>query len=296
MNLKQKAKTYSFWISLISAILIVVRIVGEHFNWFINEGFIMDTVTAVCGVLVLLGILSAPTNNSGAEVDTDELKEKSKEIQDNQKQLNSIIKEDIMAEQLTIQQQIEMLKKDLKKDDQNIEIEKGKDEITEQETEQTNEELTTQNNAITEPAKLNESLQPVESTATAEPQLYGLMVSKLSKDENCLVDDISNTTDDKVVEQNKYQSPNDIADTQPEQMMLGIPQEQENTACLDISFKDENPNCNSIEICTQSTGLNEPQTENINEIVTEDFSLEKELSSLDKKQLKFLLMEILKHL
>lgn len=290
MNLKQKAKTYSFWISLISAILIVVRIVGEHFNWFINEGFIMDTVTAVCGVLVLLGILSAPTNNPGAEVDTDELKEKSKEIQDNQKQLNSKIKDDIMAEQLTIQQQIEMLKNGFKKDDQNIKIDKENDEITEQKAKQTDAELTIQNNAVTESANLNESLQSVE------PQIYGLMVSELANDENSLVEEIPNMTDDKVIEQNKYQSPDYITDTQAEQIMLGIPQEQENIACLDISFKDETPDCNSIEICTQSTGLNEPQTENINEIVTEDFSLEKELSSLDKKQLKFLLMEILKHL
>ena len=70
MNLKQKAKTYSFWISIISAVLIVVRILGEHFGWAINESLIMDIVTGVCGILVLLGILSSPAKKDESMEET----------------------------------------------------------------------------------------------------------------------------------------------------------------------------------------------------------------------------------
>lgn len=115
MNLKQKVKTYSFWISLVSAILIAIRLVGQHFGWFVNENLIMDIVTSVCGILVLLGILSAPTNSQADQTEATDLKEQSKQIQDEQKQINLKIKEDIMAEQLTIQEQIEMLKKQTEK-------------------------------------------------------------------------------------------------------------------------------------------------------------------------------------
>ena len=116
MNLKQKVKTYSFWISLISAILIVVRIVGEHFGWFINESFIMDIVTGICGILVLLGILSSPTNKEESMEETiNNLKEQSEQIQNQQKELNQTIKEDVQEKQLSIAEQIALLKQNAEK-------------------------------------------------------------------------------------------------------------------------------------------------------------------------------------
>ena len=111
MNLKQKVKTYSFWISIISAVLIVVRIIGEYFGWFINEGLIMDIVTGICGILVLLGILSSPTNkDENMEETIKNLKEQSTQIQTQQKELTQTIKTDIMQKQLSIEEQIALLK------------------------------------------------------------------------------------------------------------------------------------------------------------------------------------------
>ena len=111
MNLKQKVKTYSFWISLISAVLIVVRIIGEHFGWFINESLIMDIVTGVCGILVLLGILSSPTNKEEPMEETiNNLQEQSKQAIAEQKELTKTIQQDITEKQLSLEEQIALLK------------------------------------------------------------------------------------------------------------------------------------------------------------------------------------------
>lgn len=114
MTLKDKVKTYSFWISLVSAILIVVRVIGQHFGWFINESLIMDIVTGVCGVLVLLGILSSPTKK---ETIMEDIKTEINNATTNQTGLNNQIKEDVKTSQLTIKEQIELLKKQAQQED-----------------------------------------------------------------------------------------------------------------------------------------------------------------------------------
>jgi len=60
MTLKEKAKTYNFWISLASAIVLIVRIIGDKFDIFIDTSLIMDVTTGLCSIFVILGILSAP--------------------------------------------------------------------------------------------------------------------------------------------------------------------------------------------------------------------------------------------
>lgn len=62
MDLKYKIRTYNFWISLSSAILLFVRVIGQHFGFEIDSTLFMDIVTALCGILVVLGIIIMPTN------------------------------------------------------------------------------------------------------------------------------------------------------------------------------------------------------------------------------------------
>lgn len=61
MTLKDKMKTYNFWISLVSAILLVARIIAGKFNVEIDSSLVMDITTGLCGIFVVLGIISAPT-------------------------------------------------------------------------------------------------------------------------------------------------------------------------------------------------------------------------------------------
>ena len=58
--LKDKMKTYNFWISLVSAVLLVARLIASKFNIEIDSSLVMDITTGLCGIFVVLGIISAP--------------------------------------------------------------------------------------------------------------------------------------------------------------------------------------------------------------------------------------------
>lgn len=61
MNLKSKVRNYGFWISIISAVLIIVQALG--FN--VNIPVIKEILVAVCGVFVALGIISDSDKGRG---------------------------------------------------------------------------------------------------------------------------------------------------------------------------------------------------------------------------------------
>ena len=61
MSIKDKMKQYNFWISLVSACLLVARLVASKFNYEIDSSLVMDITTGLCGIFVIMGIISAPT-------------------------------------------------------------------------------------------------------------------------------------------------------------------------------------------------------------------------------------------
>ena len=60
MKLKDRIKTYSFWVSLTSAVILIVKLIGQKYGFAIDEIFISDLITTVCGLLVILGIIVVP--------------------------------------------------------------------------------------------------------------------------------------------------------------------------------------------------------------------------------------------
>lgn len=62
MKLKDKIKSYSFWVSLASAIVLILKVLGSRFGFTIDESMLSDLFTALCSILVLLGIIVIPTN------------------------------------------------------------------------------------------------------------------------------------------------------------------------------------------------------------------------------------------
>lgn len=102
-QLKLRMKTYNFWISLVSAIVLVLRIIGDKYNFFVDASLIMDVTTGLCSIFVVLGIISAPTNkkedkimnedvigrfnqvniNGGTNTESDEVDKKITEEQEN---------------------------------------------------------------------------------------------------------------------------------------------------------------------------------------------------------------------
>lgn len=57
MKWKNRLTNYNFWISLISAILLIL----QAFNFEFNIAYVSEIATAVLGLLVVIGIISDPT-------------------------------------------------------------------------------------------------------------------------------------------------------------------------------------------------------------------------------------------
>lgn len=61
MNLKQKMKTYSFWMALTGAVILVLQTIGKECGFSIDDKVITGIVSSVCGVFIVLGIISKPS-------------------------------------------------------------------------------------------------------------------------------------------------------------------------------------------------------------------------------------------
>lgn len=86
--LKNRLKNYSFWVSLASAILLLVQAIGKPLGLVINEEIYMSIVNSVLGVFVVLGIISHPAQNlisSSSSTNVDTVNEKETEISDSLK-------------------------------------------------------------------------------------------------------------------------------------------------------------------------------------------------------------------
>lgn len=64
MNLKTKVKSYSFWVSLASAVILILKLVGQKFGFSVDEGLISDLFTSLCAILVIMGIIVVPSPSS----------------------------------------------------------------------------------------------------------------------------------------------------------------------------------------------------------------------------------------
>ena len=65
MNLKDKIKNYGFWMSLTAAVILMLQAIGKAFGFTIDNEAITSIVTSICGVLIVLGIISDPTSGTG---------------------------------------------------------------------------------------------------------------------------------------------------------------------------------------------------------------------------------------
>ena len=90
MKLRDKIKSYSFWVSIASAVILILKVLGNRFGFTVDESMISDLFTALCSILVLLGIIvvpSYPTNNLNK---SNEVMDFNNPIQNEAKQVNVI--------------------------------------------------------------------------------------------------------------------------------------------------------------------------------------------------------------
>lgn len=61
MKLKDRIKTYNFWVSLSSAIFLIIKVLGNQVGFKVDENLFSDLITSLCSILVILGIIVPPT-------------------------------------------------------------------------------------------------------------------------------------------------------------------------------------------------------------------------------------------
>ena len=64
---KEKIKKYSFWTGLCGAFVIVSNVIAKNFGFTIDNKIVEDVIMSICGVLVALGIVSAPVEEKPKE-------------------------------------------------------------------------------------------------------------------------------------------------------------------------------------------------------------------------------------
>ena len=51
--MKEKMKSYSFWISVAGAVVLLINNVGQAFGFSIDSKIASDVINGVCGILVI---------------------------------------------------------------------------------------------------------------------------------------------------------------------------------------------------------------------------------------------------
>lgn len=79
MSIKDKLKSYSFWVSLASALVLILQVIGSKLGFYIDARLASDIITSACSILVITGIIVTPTSKQIVEVEPETtLKEETK--------------------------------------------------------------------------------------------------------------------------------------------------------------------------------------------------------------------------
>ena len=70
--MKEKFRSYSFWMSVTAAVILVVDNVGKMLGFSIENQDITKIVDSICGVLILFGILKSSHDLDKLNNDTDQ--------------------------------------------------------------------------------------------------------------------------------------------------------------------------------------------------------------------------------
>ena len=65
LNLKNKIKNYGFWISLLSILFLIAKQILNKCGIVVDEYFITEIISAICFLLITLGVISNPESGKG---------------------------------------------------------------------------------------------------------------------------------------------------------------------------------------------------------------------------------------
>ena len=70
--MKQRLKSYKFWVSLSASVILFVNALGNLFGFRIDEVAMESVIMAFCGVLVVLGFVDKSKENQSEEKPNEE--------------------------------------------------------------------------------------------------------------------------------------------------------------------------------------------------------------------------------
>ncbi len=70
-NLKKNLKSYKFWVSISASIVILVEILSKIFGFLIDRVVMISLLSAICMILIMLGVISDKDNTSSEEIADD---------------------------------------------------------------------------------------------------------------------------------------------------------------------------------------------------------------------------------
>ena len=103
--MKEKFKSYSFWMSVTASVILVLNNLGDVFGFAVESETVTKIVDSICGVLILFGIITIP--KSKTETDDENILEDQ----------NTENKDDI---------KVENTEDEVNKSDSNTQVEKSK--------------------------------------------------------------------------------------------------------------------------------------------------------------------------
>ena len=95
--MKNKFKSYSFWMSVTGAVILVLNNLGKAFGFAVDSEIITQIVDSICGVLILFGIITM-TKSGKEESKQDDVTAQDEEKQDETSQDDEKSKEDFETE------------------------------------------------------------------------------------------------------------------------------------------------------------------------------------------------------
>ena len=60
MKLKDRIKSYKFWVALSASLVILLKTLGDALNFEVSEEVVNGIIMGFCGVLVVLGVVEKP--------------------------------------------------------------------------------------------------------------------------------------------------------------------------------------------------------------------------------------------
>ena len=81
--MKERLKSYKFWVALSGAVVIFVKALGQAFGFEISADVVDGVIMGFCGILVAMGLVEKPAQTTAKNDDPDtcgkdEIQEKTK--------------------------------------------------------------------------------------------------------------------------------------------------------------------------------------------------------------------------